>query len=282
MFSGKRLTQGWQQEASRHLFDRGILYRCFAHFLWEKPGQPEATLDVLVKLGILLPIREEGYRKTEMRAAGDHDCGRLHAPPVNVCGRGFLVLMRLPNKIPTVVARCMEVFAGLKQQWGLVAKWEFHDGSTPHGLVERIIASCHAIGNVVGGTCWRKGACFKGNDAGQRAGDGSYALMVNFCEKNEGENIWTAGTLTIQAFGARDGRAVWGAMRFAIFTVWRLFDLFPGLSWQAWFECPADVGKISHSLPGPGEQVGASTLWMVNWHVYRSFVSFVERLELPP
>lgn len=41
MFSGKRLTQGWQQEAVRHLFDRGILYRCFAHFLWEKPGQPE-------------------------------------------------------------------------------------------------------------------------------------------------------------------------------------------------------------------------------------------------
>lgn len=191
------------------------------------------------------------------------------------------MLMRLPNKIPTVVARRMEVFTGLKQQWGLVAKWEFDVGCTPHGLVERIIASCHAIGNVVGGTCWRKGACFKGNDAGQRAGDGSYALMVNFCEKNEGENIRTAGTLTIQAFGARDGRAVWGAMRFAIFTVWRLFDLFPGLSWQSWFECPADVGRISHNLPGPGEQVGGSARCMVDWHV-RSCVSFVERWDPPP
>lgn len=263
MYSGTRLTQGWQLAASGHLVDRGVLYRCFASFLWEKQGQPfpEATFDVLVKLGILLPLGSAHYWwEAETTAADNHSCGRIHAPEVKVCGRGFLVLMRLPYAPPPVVARNVEEFAGLRQRWGLVSKWEFHDGSTPHGLVERIIASCHVIGNVVGGTCWRKGACFVGNDAGKRAGGGSYALMVDFCEKTGSENIPTAGTLTIRAFGARDGRAVWGAMRFAVSTVWRLFDLFPGLSWQAWFECPAHekMGVRSHTLPGPGDRVGGT------------------------
>lgn len=131
----------------------------------------------------------------------------------------------------------------------------------PHDLVERIIASCHVIGDLVGGTCWRKGACFKGNNAGQRAGGEFYALMVDFREATGSENIPTAGTLTLRTFGARDGRAVWEAMRFAISTVFRLFGEFPGLNWYAWLECPADEGVKSHNLPGPrDQQVGRPVL----------------------
>lgn len=258
MFNGKRLTHGWQQAAIGHL-DRGILHRCFACFLWEKPGEPfpEATFDVLVKLGILLPLdREPCWWATETVAVDEHECGLIHTPNAKFCGRGFLVVMRLPQAPPPVIASNVVEFAGLRERWGLVSKWEFHDGSTPHGLVERIIASCHVIGNIVGGTCWRKGACFVSNDAGKRAGGGCYAVMIDYCEKTGLENVPTAGTLTIRAFGAREGRAVWGAMRFAISTVWRLFGEFRGLSWQAWVECPAREGIRSYTLPGPGDWVG--------------------------
>lgn len=259
MFGDKRLEKQWQWEASRHLVDTGTLHRCFASFLWEKPGRPfpEATFDVLLKLGILLPLgKEHSRRGRETERTGSHICGRTDAPRVNTsCGRGFLVLMRLPNEPPAAVARRLRAFEELRKPWGLVSKWEFHKGAAPHGLVERIIASFHVMGDLVGGTCWRKGACFNGNDAGRRAGGGSYALIVDFCEETGSESTPTAGTLTIQAFGARDGRAVWGAMRFAISTVWRLFGEFPGLSWKGWLECPADEGVISHTLPGPGDRV---------------------------
>lgn len=261
MFGGKRLEKQWQKEASRHLIDTGTLYRCFAGFLWETPGQPfpGATFDVLVKLGILLPLGTKRFwwgEKAETERTGNHICGRTDAPRVDTaCGRGFLVLMRLPSEPQAAVSRRLTEFERLRTQWGLVAKWEFHKGAAPHGLVERIIASCHLIGDLVGGTCWRKGACFVGNDAGKKASGGSYALMVGFCEETGSENIPTAGTLTVKTFGARDGRAVWGAMRFAISTVWRLFDEFPGLSWDGWLECPADEEVASHTLPGPGDQV---------------------------
>lgn len=268
MFGGKRIDADWTIEASRHLFDRGILHGCFARFLWEKPEEdpdrlPQASMDVLVKatfkvlvkLGIVLPLENAYFRgTTEANAIGHHNCGRTDVSERTACGRGFLVLMRLPNEVPPDVARHLEGFEGLRKQWGLVAKWKFHHGITPHGLVERIIASCHVIGDVVGGTCWRGGACFVGNNDGTRAGNGSYALMVDFQEKAGSGDTPADRTLTIRTYGARDGKSVWGAMRFAISTVWRLFDHFPGLSWESWFECPEHIGVHLHALPGPGDR----------------------------
>jgi len=72
--------------------------------------------------------------------------------------------------------------------------------------------------------------------------------MVDYQEKTGSENRPTAGTLTIRTYGVREERAVWGAMRFAISTVWRLFGEFPGLSWEAWLECTAHEWKSSHIL----------------------------------
>lgn len=291
LFGGKRIDADWTIQASRLLFDRGILHGCFARFLWEKPEQdperlPEASMDVLVKttfevlvklgivlplgnayfrgemtfemlveLGILLPLGNAYLRGTkEANATSHHYCGRTYVSGRNACGRGFLVLMRLPNEVPPVVASHMAAFEGLRKQWGLVATWKFHNGITPHGLVERIIASCHVVGDVVGGTCWRRGACFVGNADGTRAGNGSYALMVDFHEEVGSGDTPADRFLTIRSYGARDGKAVWGAMRFAISTVWRLFDLFPGISWEAWFECPEHIGVQLHALPGPGDR----------------------------
>lgn len=263
MFGGKRLDKMWQLEASRHLVERGVLHRCFACFLWDEHGQhfPAATFDVLVKLGILLPLGRKycWWEAAQRGTTGDHNCGRIDRQKVNtLCGQGFLVLMRLPGEILPAVASRHEAFAGLTQQWGLVSRWEFHNGSVPHGMVERIIASCNAIGNVVGGTCWRKGACFVGNEAGSKAGGGLYALTVDFCANTGSENVRTAGTLTVRAFGDRDRRAVWGAMRFAISTVLRLFDHFPGLSGQGWVECPKHIGVPLYNLAGTGDTVSGN------------------------
>ncbi|CAM9666690.1 unnamed protein product [Ectocarpus fasciculatus] len=264
MFGGKRLTEAWQQEASRHLVEMGTLHRCFAGFLWETRGQslPDVTFDVLVKLGILLPLGNKDSRSGARQQRTDsHICPLMNATAcgegflnATTCGEGFLVLMRLPNEPSRAITRHHKKFEVLRTQWGLVSKWEFHKGAAPHGLVERVIASCHVIGDLVRSTCWRKGACFVGNRAGMESGGGSYALTLDFREETGSGNLSTAETLTIRTFGARDGRAVWGAMRFGISTVWRLSNEFPGLSWHGWLECPAHEGVVSHTLPGPGDQ----------------------------
>lgn len=43
----------------------------------------------------------------------------------------------------------------------VVLKWRFDWAGPPHGLVERLIASCRVIGEVEHGLCWRYGAAFK-------------------------------------------------------------------------------------------------------------------------
>lgn len=128
MFGGKRLEQQWQREASRHLIHMGVLHSCFADFLWERPGRPSpwATFDVLLKMGILLPLEEAVYWDAQERGAtGDHLYGRTNAPGGrNDCwGRRFLVLMRLPKEPSPTIAQHHKAFEGLRKEWDLVSKW---------------------------------------------------------------------------------------------------------------------------------------------------------------
>lgn len=88
-------------------------------------------------------------------------------------------------------------------------------------------------------------------------------MMVDFRDNTGMENVRTAGLMTVRAFGVRDGRAVCGAMRFAISTVFRLFRHFPGLSYRAWIECPRHAEESLHALPGPHDEVGGQFQWLV-------------------
>ena len=242
-FSSERQPEErWISEARKRLVSEGVLEARFARSLWKKDDieMPQQIFDVLVKLGILLPLVPQRY-------TWDVSLATMSASWEHV--KEYLVLMRLPLKASCETMAHFYAFEKLREEWGVVVKWEFDHGRNPYGLVERLVASCHAIGNVVMGTCWREGACFVGHQASIDAAGGSFALTVQLT-RCATLNRPKAGTLVVQAFGSRDGRAVWGALRFVISSAWRLFEEFPGLGWEAWVECPKHHGKEQHYLAG--------------------------------
>lgn len=91
---------------------------------------PRATLEVLVKLGILLPVRITHFWGGETTAAGEHYRGQPCTPAVGVergsCGGGFLVLRRLPLDAPPEVVRRMEALEGCSSSGG----WRLGGNST--------------------------------------------------------------------------------------------------------------------------------------------------------
>ena len=259
-FGGRTLEEEWQLTGRELLVTKGILLASFARFLWEKPDEilPKQTFDVLVKLGILLPLpREVGARRI-------HSVGGERMPPSADVDEKFLVLMRLSLEASPKTKGRFETFLQLEQAfWGVTVKWDFDPGSTPHGLVERLVASCHSIGNVVQDTCWRRGACFVSHEASIKSAGGTFALALHFLESTVERQ--TGGTLVVRAFGQKESRAVWGALRFVISSAWRLFKEFPGLGWEAWVECPYHR-QLRHYLAGVKER----KVRRIHGHVPRS------------
>ncbi|CAN0408211.1 unnamed protein product, partial [Ascophyllum nodosum] len=251
-FGGRTLEEEWQLTGRELLVTKGILLASFARFLWEKPDEilPKQTFDVLVKLGILLPLpREVGARRI-------YSVGGERMPPSADVDEKFLVLMRLSLEASPETNGRFETFLQLEQDfWGVTVKWDFDPGSTPHGLVERLVASCHSIGNVVQDTCWRRGACFVSHEASIKSAGGIFALALHFLESTVERQ--TGGTLVVRAFGQKESRAVWGALRFVISSAWRLFEEFPGLGWEARVDCPYHR-QLRHYLAGVKDIKGRS------------------------
>ena len=242
-FSSERQPEErWKSEARKRLVNEGVLEARFARSLWimDDIDMPQQIFDVLVKLGILLPLIPPRY-------TWDVSLGTISPSWEHV--KEYMVLMRLPLKASCETMARFNAFEKLREEWGVVAKWEFDRGRNPYGLVERLVASCHVIGHVVMDTCWRGGACFVGHQASIDAAGGSFALSVQLT-RCATLNKPTAGTLVVQAFGPRDRRAVWGALRFVISSAWHLFEEFPGLGWEAWVECPKHHGQVQHYLAG--------------------------------
>lgn len=253
IFAGEKLDLRWKLDARKRLVGKGVLQSCFARLLWQGSGVnlSEQAFDVMVKLGILLPVPQR------------HQLGAPHEPHegwknrYGKCGNDFLVLMRLPLVASSEITARFDAMARLHEEWGLVAKWRFDRGSIPFGLVERLIASCHEVGDVIVDTCWRNGACFEAQAESKAAGGGTFALTIEFV-KNGLDNEPNAGTLAVRAFGHREGRAVWGVLRFVISSTWRLFREFPGLGWEAWVESPERDGEELYYLAGVNDTaVGA-------------------------
>ncbi|CAN0212307.1 unnamed protein product [Ectocarpus sp. 6 AP-2014] len=246
MLGGRKVEHAWQLNARRRLFDKGILHSCFARCLWDKDDGmdvPELAFQIMVKLGILLPLPK--HHLQWMSSDYTTECPAEWRNRYGSCGGDYLVLMRLPKILPPRAKTCLQELATMQNDWGVAARWEFDCGSAPYGLVERLVASCHVIGDVIPETCWRGGACFVANNGSKEAASGSaFALSIEFFETPSGRR--TAGTLTVRVFGNRKGCAVWGALRFVITRIWRLFEEFPGLGWEAWVENPdrADSQKL--------------------------------------
>ena len=115
IFGGRKLEQRWQLAGRELLVKQGILLTEFARFLWEKPDHlPKEIFDVLVKLGILLPLPRD-----EPGARDVYSVGGKRMPPSADGEEKFLVLMRLPLEAPPETMGRFEAFSQLQEKfWG--------------------------------------------------------------------------------------------------------------------------------------------------------------------
>lgn len=86
---------------------------------------------------------------------------------------------RLIDKFCRNAVRCAVTFlwAILRGPEQVVLKWRFDWAGPPRGLVERLIASCHEIGKVEQGLCWRYGAVVKSHLMRAAGGNGEKMIQ---------------------------------------------------------------------------------------------------------
>lgn len=131
-----------------------------------------------------------------------------------------------------------ELFDGLALKMprdrGITLKWEFDKAGPPYGLVERLIVSCHVLGEVVMGSCWRYGAVLKSHFTRSSA-EGSvrlFTVALSMTSYKESERV-----LTAKVFGPLDDKRVWLAIRFVASAMVNLSKEWPGGLWAGWLDC---------------------------------------------
>lgn len=195
--------------------------------MMESEKVAEALFSVLTKLGVALPMG----RRT-LLARSDRS---TPTAPGDVSGSNdMLVIMRLSE---TCNEHQRTLFDGLAPKMPgdrvLTLKWEFDKAGPPYGLIERLIASCHVLGEVETGACWRYGAVFKSHD--MRFVEGIvrlYTVALSMTSYNESERVFTA-----RVFGPLDSERVWVAIRYVASAMINLSKEWPGVLWTGWLDC---------------------------------------------
>jgi len=214
----------------------GILRRQFALHIWsasvgkvviESEKVAEALFGVLIKLGVAFPI---GGRTLLAHA----DRNTPTAPSDIGDWNDMLVIMRLSE---TCNAYQRTLFDGLAPEMPrdrvVTLKWEFDKAGPPYGLIERLIVSCHVLGEVETGACWRYGAVLKSHDT--RFVEGIvrlYTVALSMTSYNESERV-----LTARVFGPLDNKRVWVAIRYVASAMVNLSKEWPGVLWTGWLDC---------------------------------------------
>lgn len=210
------------------LVENGVLRWQFARHLWsdfighaalqsKEVMVAEALFGVLVDLGVALPL---GGTTLSTNASSS-------APP------DMLVIMRLEETCNDNQRRRTDGLAadlppGDKE---LTFKWRFGFAGPPHGLVERLMASCHVLGEVEKSSCWRYGAVFKSSAIMSKAGRTAwlYTLALSYDDQEK--------VLAATVFGPLKSDRVWAVSRFVASAMVNLTKDWPGVWWEGWTEC---------------------------------------------
>lgn len=107
-------------------------------------------------------------------------------------------------------------------------KWEFDSAGAPHGLMERLIALCHVIGEAEMALCWRSGAVFQGPPVAEGTHP-PYVVELRYCDTDRVLSVTMFGTL-------RSGR-VWAVLRFVASLMVNISKDWPGALWAGWVKC---------------------------------------------
>lgn len=178
----------------------------------------DAMRRVVFNLGVALPLN----------LASPNESGR----------KDMLVIMRLDEVSGKEQQRDLEDgMSDMMQKHGnqeLVLKWRFDSAGPPHGLVEGVIASCHVVGTVETGLCWRYGAVFH-RHALVKAGEPRrlYTFAIRYDDTIGAERR----ILKMRIVGPLEDRNVWAALRWVASSVVNRSRKWPGVLWEGWPEC---------------------------------------------
>lgn len=232
----ERFEQCWLSKRD-DLTNDGILRCQFAVHLWstsigrvvlESEQVAGALFGVLVKLGVALPL---GH--TLPWALADRVTPLAHRD--GSASQDMLVIMRLSE---TCNRHQQQLFRGLAPQTlrdrEVTLKWEFDKAGPPYGLVERLIVSCHVLGEVEMRSCWRYGAVVKSRFTRSLAEVNVrlYTVALSMTSYTDSERV-----LTAKVFGPLDDKRVWLAIRYVASAMVNLSKEWPGVLWDGWLDC---------------------------------------------
>ncbi|CAM9502576.1 unnamed protein product [Ectocarpus fasciculatus] len=219
------------------LVHNGILRLKFAKHLWSRVmgrSSSEEVLDalcrVLLTLGVALPLEPASLLPASGTACAT---GR---PDISL--QDMLVIMRLPETCGRKQQHELEELISDKtsahSDREVMLMWRFDSAGPPYGLVERVIASCHAVGVVEMGLCWRYGAVFQSR--AMATSDGSQRLFT-FVIRYDAAVGDERRVLTMRMFGPLQDDRVWAALRWVASSVVNISKDWPGVLWEGWPEC---------------------------------------------
>lgn len=221
----------WRDE----LLLTGVLREAFAGYLWsgvfrdhavQSPvGElKKALLDVLIKLGVAFPLG---------RATGPAvDSCFSPTPHEGVGTRDMLVQRWAPLRLADHEEEELNNLLESRLQWGareVMLKWMFDWAGPPQGLVGRLIASCHVIGEAEKGLCWTSGAVLKSHAMLQGA-DRLYVVEVRYTSEDR--------VLSIKMSGPLEDDRVWIALRFMASVLVNVSKEWQGMLCKGWIDCP--------------------------------------------
>ena len=234
------------------LIHRGVLRWDFALELWEpaltsagreiREDMVEAAFRVLIKLGVIIPLGQPVFSADD-RVSYSKDTG-------------MLVIMRLREECTG--SKKDDFDKGLDKALGddqeVKLKWEFGSAGAPYGLVERLIASCHVIGEVEQRVCWRYGALFKSHERTERDKKKvrlfKFAIFYSVSKDDDHDDL--ERILTLRMIGDLKNHLVWAALRYVASTMIMLSKEWPGMEWSGWPDCPEHPSTRLNLTP-PGE-----------------------------
>lgn len=223
-------------EFAKHLFSTLLNYSSV--YTEEQLGH--ALYRVLMKLGVALPVGsavqtvvEEGplWPMGEIRES--------HTQPPDM-----LVIMRMSKTCNENTGRSIDtcVRKALRHTTEVSLKWTFDVAGSPLGLVERIIASCHYVGEVERGMCWRYGALFRSRDSRRRFGQNIplFTMVVRYDTNTH--------VLTARVIGPLKNPKVLAALRYVASAVILLSKEWAGAILKGSPVCPncPGVSPIVH------------------------------------
>ena len=237
------------------LISRGVLRWDFALKLWEpaltsaereiREDMVDAVFRVLIKLGVIIPLGRPVFSadgRVSYSSHGGYD------------SKDMLVIMRLLEECtgPKKVDFDNGLKESLKHGREVKLKWEFDSAGAPYGLVERLIASCHIIGEVEQGACWRYGALFKSHVRTERDGKKIRLFKFAVVYNDDPDHRDLEGILTLRMIGDLEDDLVWKALRYVASAVVNLSKEWPGMEWGGWPDCPEHPSTRLNLTP-PGE-----------------------------